>query len=75
LLLPVLHLAGMHSVMGSDFLNDFLSPDRLQRDSCFHFRAELRRRLDFIPAPFPSPRFYTLLTGPNFGEHFIEATP
>jgi hypothetical protein len=28
----------------------------------------LRRCLDFIPAPFPRPRFYTLLTGPNFGE-------
>src|ERR1700730_327202 len=30
---------------------------------------KLRRCLDFIPAPFPRPRFYTLLTGPNFGEH------
>src|SRR5439155_4717939 len=26
--------------------------------------------LDFISAPFPRQRFYTLLTGPNFGEHF-----
>src|ERR1700693_968899 len=31
---------------------------------------KLRRCLDFISAPFPRQRFYTLLTGPNFGEHF-----
>src|SRR6266576_2823864 len=30
---------------------------------------KLRRCLDFISAPFPRQRFYTLLTGPNFGEH------
>ena len=33
---------------------------------------KLRRCLDFIPAPFPRPRFYTLLTGPNFGEQSID---
>src|SRR5271157_5716844 len=31
---------------------------------------KLRRCLDFISARFPRQRFYTLLTGPNFGEHF-----
>src|SRR5229473_3355629 len=31
---------------------------------------KLRRCLDFISAPFPRQRFYTLLTGPNSGEHF-----
>jgi len=31
---------------------------------------KLRRCLDFISAPFPRQRFYTLLSGPNFGEHF-----
>src|SRR6266550_8777563 len=30
---------------------------------------KLRRCLDFISAPFPRQRFYTLLTGPNSGEH------
>src|SRR5215472_11725225 len=30
---------------------------------------KLRRCLDFILAPFPRQRFYTLLSGPNFGEH------
>src|SRR5713226_4834854 len=30
---------------------------------------KLRRCLDFISAPFPRQRFYTLLTGPNFGEY------
>src|SRR5487761_133594 len=35
----------------------------------FMSALKLRRCLDFIPAPFPRPRFYTLLTGPNFGEH------
>src|SRR5271157_5716845 len=38
----------MHPVMRSDFLNGLLFLDRLQRDSCFHFRAE---------AP-PLPRFH-----------------
>src|SRR5438876_7074038 len=33
---------------------------------------KLRRCLDFISAPFPRQRFYTLLTGPNFGEHLKE---
>src|SRR6266576_743379 len=33
---------------------------------------KLRRCLDFISAPFPRQRFYTLLTGPNFGEHLIQ---
>jgi hypothetical protein len=33
---------------------------------------KLRRCLDFISAPFPRQRFYTLLTGPNFGEHLNE---
>src|SRR6266566_5252536 len=36
---------------------------------------KLRRCLDFISAPFPRQRFYTLLTGPNFGEHFTCRTP
>src|SRR5487761_988712 len=35
----------------------------------FMSALKLRRCLDFIPAPFPRPRFYTLLTGPNLGEH------
>src|SRR5215469_6491542 len=30
---------------------------------------KLRRCLDFILAPFPRQRFYTLLIGPNFGKH------
>jgi hypothetical protein len=34
---------------------------------------KVRRCLDFISAPFPRQRFYTLLSGPNFGEHFIIA--
>src|SRR5713226_1386286 len=34
---------------------------------------KLRRCLDFISAPFPRQRFYTLLTGPNFGEHLKPA--
>src|SRR5713226_7401682 len=38
----------MHPVMRSDFLNGLLFLDRLQRDSCLHFRAE---------AP-PLPRFH-----------------
>jgi hypothetical protein len=38
--LPVRHLAGMYAVMRSDFLNGLLLLDRLQRDSCFHLRAE-----------------------------------
>src|SRR5438874_1856801 len=33
---------------------------------------KLRRCLDFISAPFPRQRFYTLLTGPNFGEHLSQ---
>src|SRR6266480_1231852 len=37
---------------------------------------KLRRCLDFISAPFPRQRFYTLLTGPNFGEHLnLRARP
>src|SRR5215469_17364632 len=32
---------------------------------------KLRRCLDFILAPFPRQRFYTLLNGPNFGKHLI----
>src|SRR6266480_5685713 len=36
---------------------------------------KLRRCLDFISAPFPRQRFYTLLTGPNFGEHLKYQTP
>src|SRR5262249_3263694 len=47
--LPVRHLAGMHPVMGSDFLNGLLFLDRLQCDSCLHLRAE---------AP-PLPRFHS----------------
>src|SRR5271154_2498404 len=35
---------------------------------------KLRRCLDFISAPFPRRRFYTLLTGPNFGEQFTQRT-
>src|SRR6476660_1870971 len=31
-----------------------------------------RRCLDFISAPFPRQRFYTLLSGPNLGEHFSQ---
>jgi len=31
---------------------------------------KLRRCLDFIFARFPRQRFYTLMSGPNFGEHF-----
>src|SRR5208282_1819635 len=31
---------------------------------------KLRRCLDFISARFPRQRFYTLMSGPNFGEHF-----
>src|SRR5712671_1252776 len=38
----------MHPVVRSDFLNGLLFLDRLQRDSCFHLRAE---------AP-PLPRFH-----------------
>src|SRR4029077_18559891 len=30
----------MYAVMRSDFLNGLLLLDRLQRDACFHFRAE-----------------------------------
>src|SRR5271169_425339 len=33
---------------------------------------KLRRCLDFISARFPRQRFYTLMSGPNFGEHFIQ---
>jgi hypothetical protein len=33
---------------------------------------KLRRCLDFILAPFPRRRFYTLLCGPNFGEQLKE---
>src|SRR6266852_4844939 len=36
---------------------------------------KLRRCLDFISAPFPRQRFYTLLTGPNFGEHLTVRIP
>src|SRR5260370_31276030 len=36
---------------------------------------KLRRCLDFISAPFPRQRFYTLLTGPNSGEHFTFQSP
>src|SRR4029077_10449476 len=32
---------------------------------------KVRRCLDFISAPFPRRRFYTLMSGPNFGEHFM----
>ena len=32
---------------------------------------KLRRCLDFIFTRFPRQRFYTLMSGPNFGEHFI----
>src|SRR2546426_7314792 len=39
----------MHSVVGCDFLYRFLTLDRLQRDSCFHFRAEAS----------PLPRFHS----------------
>src|SRR5208283_528621 len=46
--LPVRLLAGMHPVIGSDFLNGLLFLDRLQRDSCFHIRA----------AALPLPRFH-----------------
>jgi hypothetical protein len=31
---------------------------------------KLRRCLDFISAPSLRQRFYTLMSGPNFGEHF-----
>src|SRR5271169_2524707 len=31
---------------------------------------KFRRCLDFISARFPRQRFYTLMSGPNFGEHF-----
>ena len=50
--LPVRHLAGMHPVMRSDFLNGLLFLDGLQRDSCFHFRAEA--------PPLPRFHFYSL---------------
>src|SRR5271167_184029 len=33
---------------------------------------KFRRCLDFISARFPRQRFYTLMSGPNFGEHFTE---
>ncbi len=46
--LPVRHLAGMQPVIRSNFLNGLLFLDGLQRDSCFHFRAEAS----------PLPRFH-----------------
>ena len=46
--LPLRHLAGMHPVMRSNFLNGLLFLDGLQSDSCFHFRAEVS----------PLPRFH-----------------
>src|SRR6478672_6104658 len=33
---------------------------------------KLRRCLDFIFTRFPRQRFYTLMSGPNFGEHFSD---
>src|SRR5207237_8811531 len=45
------------SLVGSSAIRAFISA------------LKLRRCLDFISAPFPRQRFYTLLTGPNFGEH------
>src|SRR5208283_2976364 len=36
---------------------------------------KLRRCLDFISARFPRQRFYTLMSGPNFGEHFKVLQP
>src|SRR6516165_6818810 len=42
----------MHPVMRSDFLNGLLFLDGLQRDSCFHFRAEA--------PPLPRFHFYSL---------------
>src|SRR5437870_9821734 len=58
----------MHSVMRSDFLNRFLSLDRFQRDSRLHVCAEAPPLPRFHSAPFRGSRFYTLFTGPNFGE-------
>src|SRR2546422_354950 len=58
----------MHSVMRSDFLNRFLSLDRFQRDSRLHVCAETPPLPRFHSAPFRGSRFYTLFTGPNFGE-------
>jgi hypothetical protein len=59
----------MHPVIRSDCVNCLLFLDRLQRNSSFRFRAEAPPLPRFHSAPFPRPRFYTLLTGPNFGEH------
>src|SRR6516164_8871894 len=42
----------MHPVMRSGFLNGLLFLDGLQRDSCFHFRAEA--------PPLPRFHFYSL---------------
>src|SRR2546425_11309411 len=61
----------MHSVMRSDFLNRFLSLDRFQRDSRLHVCAEAPPLPRFHSAPFRGSRFYTLFTGPNFGEQLM----
>src|SRR2546425_13056863 len=58
----------MHAVVGCNFLNGFLTLDRLQRDSCFHFRAETPSLPRFHSYSVRGSRFYTLFTGPNFGE-------
>src|SRR5438046_2127459 len=64
----------MHSVMRSDFLNRFLSLDRFQRDSRLHVCAETPPLPRFHSAPFRGSRFYTLFTGPNFGEQLTPAS-
>ena len=59
--------------MRGDFLNRFLSLDRFQRDSRLHVCAEAPPLPRFHSAPFRGSRFYTLFTGPNFGEQLNSA--
>src|SRR3989442_6118866 len=61
----------MHSVVRCDFLNAFLTLDRFHRDSCLHFRAEASSLPRFHSYSVRGSRFYTLFTGPNFGEQLM----
>src|SRR5437879_682720 len=62
--------------MGCDCLDRLLSLDRFQRDPGLHLCTEapslLRPRLPSCSVA--RPRFYTLFTGPIFGEHLTVGT-
>jgi hypothetical protein len=67
-------LIGVHSVMRRDLLDRLLTFNRFQRYSRLHFGAKtsplLRPRIHSCSVP--RPRFYTLFTGPIFGEHLTD---